>query len=433
MTDNRVPRCNITAVLVLATVLATAGFGQTPNPSDILFPCLDDHTFAVVRVDLARIDIEAAFEMAIEVLPESQEKQDLTAMINQGQAQLQDNMKLGQLLAAGVTSGYLLFNTDDLPHVLTAIPVNARSDADQIVDWLEGAFGHSDETLRKGDLILSAPESVLARWKDKPGMRRPDLDRAAAAAKPGAIQAYIAPSTDTRRVAEALLATWPEPKFTVPNGAIVNGLQWATLTVTWPPQLSVELRVEAADPASARVLSETLMSLLNTVKSLPWINQPVANLSNVLASLQPEINGRTLRLTLDKQQATRIIADLVIPPLQMSREVAKQVGLAVLIYSQDHDNKLPPNLQTLVDAGLIPADMISCQGQPYIYRGADLTISVPPTMIVASDRANAHRGGRNVLFLDGHVEWTNEENFAEFVKKDNEIRRERGLPEKPAD
>ncbi|HPC96868.1 MAG TPA: hypothetical protein PLU87_18125 [Sedimentisphaerales bacterium] len=46
--------------------------------------------------------------------------------------------------------------------------------------------------------------------------------------------------------------------------------------------------------------------------------------------------------------------------------------------------------------------------------------------------AGNHEGGRNVLFVDSHVEWVTEERFAELIKQDNELRRKRGFAEKPA-
>jgi prepilin-type processing-associated H-X9-DG protein len=388
------------------------------------------------------MDMNAAFDLIAEVLPQADASEEAATTLRRYRQELEDDLKLPQLLSAGITSVYVVLNTDDLPRVLIAVPIDARSNEAQIVDWIENTLGHPGETLRKGNLILSGPESVLTRWKDKPGMRRPDLDRAASAARSGAIQAFIVPDADTRRVVEALLASWPEPRLSVPNGAIVNGVQWGTLTVQWPPQLSLDLRIEAADSSSAAVLNDTLKGMLATVRDLPWANESVPNLDHLLERLRPEVDGRAIRLTLDRQQSTRVIADLLVPPLQRMREKAKQmvciqhlkqVALEVHLYAQEHNNLLPPNLQTVADAGKAPAEVFLCQGEPYIYRGADLRdISAPPMAILAHDRANAHRGGRNIAFIDGHVEWTSEENFNALIERDNELRRNRGLPEKPA-
>ena len=48
------------------------------------------------------------------------------------------------------------------------------------------------------------------------------------------------------------------------------------------------------------------------------------------------------------------------------------------------------------------------------------------------EKSGNHEGGRNVLFLDCHAEWVQEERFKELIKKDNDYRRKKGLPVLPA-
>jgi prepilin-type processing-associated H-X9-DG protein len=70
----------------------------------------------------------------------------------------------------------------------------------------------------------------------------------------------------------------------------------------------------------------------------------------------------------------------------------------------------------------------------YVYRAASLTVTDIPTLILVHDLKSNHSAdkGRNVLFLDSHVEWVSEERFQELIKKDNEYRKEKGIPEIPA-
>jgi len=53
-------------------------------------------------------------------------------------------------------------------------------------------------------------------------------------------------------------------------------------------------------------------------------------------------------------------------------------------------------------------------------------------MITVYEKSSNHGGGRNVLFLDSHVEWVPEERFQELIKKDNDYRRKKGFPVLPA-
>lgn len=440
MTDRKTPPRIALTMLSFIVLFGSACLSQAESLSDTLAPCLEEQTFAVVRLDLTRIDIATAFDLVAQTVPEARSSEEAASSLKDFSEDLQDDLNLPKLRAAGAECIYLLLSTNDLPHVLAAIPVGAPSDAAQVAEWFKDIDA---QTLRKSNLVLAGSESVLSRWADKPSQRRPDLDRVAAAAKPGAAQVLLAPDADTRRVVEALLTSWPEPKLPIPTGAITNGLQWGTLTVTWPPELSLDLHIEAADPASAEALGQAIDGMLDIAASLQGASEAVPDLGSILAPLQPEIEGRVLSLNLDRQQSTRIVATLIAPQVLQVREQAKrvycgsclrQIALGVHMYAQDHDNRLPPNLQAIADAGMLPVELLSCEGRPYIYRAADLpNLNVSPMMILAYDSAGAHRGGRTVVFVDGHVEWTNEAHFAELIARDNQLRREHGLPEKPAE
>ena len=63
---------------------------------------------------------------------------------------------------------------------------------------------------------------------------------------------------------------------------------------------------------------------------------------------------------------------------------------------------------------------------PYTYRGVDLGgTSVNPDLITIYCRRD-HSGGRNVLFVDSHVEWVTEEQFKKLVERDNLLHRQAG-------
>ena len=55
------------------------------------------------------------------------------------------------------------------------------------------------------------------------------------------------------------------------------------------------------------------------------------------------------------------------------------------------------------------------------------------SMIVAYDKGDNHHDFRNVLFVAFNVEKMSEHEFQQEIAMDNELRREMGLPEKPAD
>lgn len=93
----------------------------------------------------------------------------------------------------------------------------------------------------------------------------------------------------------------------------------------------------------------------------------------------------------------------------------KNIGLALAIYANDHEDKYPPTLEDLL-AGYLPnAEALQCPSdssdeRSYLYVPG-LSVAHEPTAIVMFERKGNHAGGRNVLFGDGHVEWMSEEAF----------------------
>jgi len=131
------------------------------------------------------------------------------------------------------------------------------------------------------------------------------------------------------------------------------------------------------------------------------------------------------------------------PGKPIPRAVQCSVNLNVIckacyMYMGDFDGKMPPNLEILMEThDLIPC-LFVCPASgdeegdnSYIYRGADLNDNCLSEMVIAYDKKENHRGiVRNVLFVDSHVKKYTEEEFQGVMKRDNEIRREMGLPEK---
>jgi prepilin-type processing-associated H-X9-DG protein len=119
---------------------------------------------------------------------------------------------------------------------------------------------------------------------------------------------------------------------------------------------------------------------------------------------------------------------ILMPALARTRQLAQRmtsgsnlsgIGKACLIYANDHDDKLPPNLEALVkDASLSPESLESklkpedFDGPSYIYIPGQ-TMSMFPGNILAYDNPEFCRDGVNVLYLDCHVAFVKPEEFRE--------------------
>jgi len=107
----------------------------------------------------------------------------------------------------------------------------------------------------------------------------------------------------------------------------------------------------------------------------------------------------------------------------------RQIGQAILLYTNDHQGEYPDSFQTTLlneditsDVFVSPlrsetpangpttqaiADQMGAGGHvSYIYLGRGLSVNtVTPNAIVAYEMIPNAGGGTNVLFGDGHVEW----------------------------
>lgn len=120
-----------------------------------------------------------------------------------------------------------------------------------------------------------------------------------------------------------------------------------------------------------------------------------------------------------------------IQQFNMSRTNMWAIGKACLIYSNDHDDKYPLNLQELVETKYLlpkylesPFKPIGFDGPSYIYI-AGQTTSSSPRNVVAYENPEFCSGEINVLFMDTHVEVMNREKLLAALEKTyKDLRRE---------
>ena len=428
----------------LATPLAAA---QSPDLAEQLAPCLSAETVLVARLDVARLDIEAVARMAIETAASTMSRDQvdqLKAAIDRHRRSWQQ--RATQFKEAGGESLFLILN---LSEMYLAVPRTSRLDEAAIKAWFEGLEGQSLNCRRKDGLLVAAHSWVFERRKDQAPVRRMELRQAAAKSTGAGVEVFLIPSADARRVLEAMLPTMLGADFALQHGALVRGLQWATIGIDLPPTPALKVHIESADAVSAGACQGFVAKILTMTAQLPALKEAYPNVQALVALLTPQINGTALRLAFDAKQTTQLAGQVLTPGLfALQKSIARQqctatlngMGKALLIYANDYEDKWPPSLETLVKYAEYPRSGLVCPAmrhrpdyESYVYRGVDTGgTSVEPMIIMVHDRAGNHEGGRNILFVDTHVEWVSEERFQELIAQDNALRRKRGLAEKPA-
>jgi len=130
-------------------------------------------------------------------------------------------------------------------------------------------------------------------------------------------------------------------------------------------------------------------------------------------------------LVWSKQRAQRLVC----------QDQLQQIGAALLAYAEDHGNQFPnaENWADLLKPYTVgaknlfrcPSDsqghfeyVLNCSGgrpPPPLHRDVVLVVEAAPDTPFGGGLtalAVPHRGGRNVLFCDGHVEWVPSERMA---------------------
>jgi len=133
-----------------------------------------------------------------------------------------------------------------------------------------------------------------------------------------------------------------------------------------------------------------------------------------------------------------MMMSILLPSLNHARETAnrvkcasnlRQIGQAILLYSNDNRGAYPPDLGTLIKTEDITAQVFCCpdtntkppsdltpdqtadwvnKNSDYIYIGSNLKMGADPTIVVCYEKEGDHgHDGMNILFADGHVEFDN--------------------------
>ena len=148
--------------------------------------------------------------------------------------------------------------------------------------------------------------------------------------------------------------------------------------------------------------------------------------------LRSHYRGAGIEPSLGAVAGGAIGAGVLMPALARARQQArytvsitnlKQLGLAVIMYADEHDGKLPDSFEQakeyykeskILESPLKPKDFA---GPSYIYvSGHTMKAESPARQIVAYENPGYCQDMINALFLDGHVEKMKKDRFLETLE-----------------
>jgi prepilin-type processing-associated H-X9-DG protein len=419
-------------------------------------PCIDDQTFAVIHLDLRKLDIDALVGYAVGQMSEhagADAARHIEDDLNDFRTVAGE--KLDSLAKAGGRDVFVVFSMYDIPYFFVAVPIPQGANQAALykqVQNIAGDFklhGGEIETQVSGRLVLLGFKRTIARLKTAGNVPAPVLDKALQACAGKTLKVMLFPSSDQRRILGEMMPTIPTASGALYPTTIGQDMNWMALGLDGPPAISLNLTIQSGSADGAdRVLTlvEALYAMAKKHNKDNTGRPVVPDLDRLLERLTPRRQGDQLRLDINSEAAKSLMEDVVAPSLARVHATATRmacgtnmsgIGKALLIYANDYNDEMPPDLETLIHKAEMPPKGLICPAtgkrESYVYRGAGLTTSAIPMMVTVYETAANHgEDGRNVLFLDTHVEWVTEERFQELIKADNEYRRKKGLPVLPA-
>jgi hypothetical protein len=270
-----------------------------------LAPLIEEETFALVRIDFTRTDLDGLARTLPPLAPSG--KGELAELVRR--------LKAFQtaFTRAGGTELVVALSTEDLPGIsLVYVPLKASADVPALTGLLKRRLPEGTVLEKRGSALVAGPRAALARLARGKPSARAELSAAVSAAGDTAVQVLLLVTADQRRVIDEVV-TLPG----APGKVLTRAVRWAALGLDVGTKPRAELTVQSADATGARQLAgliATGLALLGKMTFLgedrPLKDLPGSDFTTASGALKPTVTGSRVTLQVSAPDAVRALTAL---------------------------------------------------------------------------------------------------------------------------
>lgn len=405
-------------------------------------PVVGKQTLTLIRVDLSRLDT-AKLTKGLQSLFARGGADEMAA----SQIALMKEF-LDELKAAGSDVIMGVFAMHGEP--LLVVPLGEKSNKAKLIKLLSSLEipgcgirpTDPDEPMTNrviGDtLVLSNSPGAIQRIDPAKAVARPEIAEALAAAGEGIVQIVYLPTPETRQGIKPMLAGLGYP---ADQAAPTDKIRWLAMAAVLSPGFNLRLVAETEDEASAKPLAqlaEKAMAMMFAQAYGPGEPPSVeiaAKRETLRKALLPKVEGKRVTLAVDSTMYEALLELVLKPKLAQAQRAAartqsksniKQLLTGCVTHATGNRQVWPPNLETLVEDGLIMTECLTNPRDPtrkpgYVYLRPRRGSATPPSLLAIYEAHDEFGNGVVCGFPDGHVEFiASKAKFDRLLKKTND-------------
>ncbi len=321
-----------TALLILFAV----PFVSRADDAKALAPLLDDRAFAVLRLDLEKIDVARLIERL--TTGAEPKPTHLSRAAREWKATAEG------LVQDGARVVYLVASLADVPddYPFLVVPLGGGADAGKltarlaVLKQLDPGFGVS----RRGDALVAGSDRVVKRLEGAKPVRRPDLIDGLGKDAPAA-RLVVAPTIHTGRILGEVLPELPKELGGGSTRPLSQGLRTLRVDVEAAPRLALRLTAECRDAGMAEALDGMVRRVLGALAANKAVLAAAPKLPELAALWNPKRDGSRLTLGFDEKAVVGLLGPYV-DRLILSERAARtavqlrQVAAATHAYLDRH-------------------------------------------------------------------------------------------------